>query len=120
MSVLKLVLGGFLAVLGSVAHKPTSSMDNSTAIAHPLLRRAVAPREMQPDGKPRCGSAHSPILASRASLSSPYQHRIQWRRILPISPAPALTDKFLVEVYPIGQDHIPNGAPVLVEVVRLL
>jgi hypothetical protein len=42
MSVFKLVLGGFLAVLGSVALKPTSFMDNSAAIAHPLLRRAVS------------------------------------------------------------------------------
>jgi hypothetical protein len=34
--------------------------------------------------------------------------------ILPIPPAPALLDEFLIEVHPIGQKHISNGASVLV------
>lgn len=46
MSVFKLVLGGFLAVLGSVALKPTSSMGKSAAIAHPLCKEPFARREM--------------------------------------------------------------------------
>ena len=33
--------------------------------------------------------------------------------------APALLDQLLIQVHPIGQDHIPNGARVLVLAVRL-
>ena len=67
MSVFKLVLGGFLAVLGSVALKPTSFMDNSAAIAHPLLQRAVARREMQPTVAPTA----APVVDQPIDLSWP-------------------------------------------------
>jgi hypothetical protein len=30
-----------------------------------------------------------------------------------------LLDEFLIEIHPIGQDHIPDGAPVLVVAVGL-
>jgi hypothetical protein len=30
-----------------------------------------------------------------------------------------LPDEFLIEIHPIGQDHVPKGAPVLVVAVRL-
>jgi CheY-like chemotaxis protein len=42
-------------------------------------------------------------------MLQPFQHRIAWR-ILPVPPAPILLDEFLIEVQPIGQDHIPDGA----------
>ena len=51
-------------------------------------------------------------------LLQPFKHRIS-RRILPIPPAPALLDEFLIEVHPIGQDHIPKDAFVLVVAVGL-
>ncbi len=49
-------------------------------------------------------------------LTRPFQHRIP-RRILPIPPAPALLDEFLIEIHPIGQDHVSKGARVLVVAV---
>lgn len=48
----------------------------------------------------------------------PFQHRIPWR-ILPVPPAPAVFDQRVIDVGPIGQEHIGNGALVLVFAVRL-
>ena len=48
----------------------------------------------------------------------PFEHRVSWR-ILSIPPAPALPDKFQMEIHPIGQDHVPKCALVLVVAVRL-
>lgn len=44
------------------------------------------------------------------------QHRI-FRRILPISPAPALPDESLIQIYSIRQNQVSNGALVLVVAV---
>ena len=43
---------------------------------------------------------------------------IPWR-ILPVPPAPAIFHQFMVDVGAIRQEHIGNGAPVLVEAVSL-
>ena len=51
-------------------------------------------------------------------MLQPFQHRISWR-ILPILPAPTLLDEFLIQVHAIGQDHLANGALILVVAVRL-
>ena len=48
----------------------------------------------------------------------PFQHRILWR-VLPIPPAPALLDEFLIDVRAIRQEHIGKRALVLVVAVRL-
>jgi hypothetical protein len=39
--------------------------------------------------------------------------------MLPIPPAPALLDEFLIQVYPFRQDHLFNCALVLVLAVSL-
>ena len=39
--------------------------------------------------------------------------------ILPIPPAPAIFDEFVIDVGTIGQEHIGKGAPVLVLPVGL-
>jgi len=51
-------------------------------------------------------------------LLQPFQHRVSWR-IFFIPPAPALLDEFLIEIHPIGQDHVSKGALVLVVAVSL-
>jgi hypothetical protein len=47
-----------------------------------------------------------------------FQHRI-FQRILPISPAPALPDESLIQIYSIRQNQVSNGALVLVVAVSL-
>ena len=59
------------------------------------------------------------LLTTRWGRSlQPFKHRIT-RRILPIPPAPAVFDQRVIDVGPIGQDHIANGALVLVVTVSL-
>ncbi len=41
------------------------------------------------------------------------------RRVLPIPPAPALPDEFVIQIHPIGQDHLSQDAFVLVKAVCL-
>ena len=48
--------------------------------------------------------------------SPPFKDRISWR-IFPIPPAPAVFDPPVIDVRSMGQEHIGNGAPVLVEAV---
>jgi hypothetical protein len=51
-------------------------------------------------------------------LLQPFEHRIS-RRILPLPPAPALSDEFLIEIHPIGQEYIGNRALILVVAISL-
>jgi hypothetical protein len=64
----------------------------------------------------RIGPQAFPLL-SRVLLQ-PFENDIPWR-ILPIPPAPAVLDQLLIEAHPIGQNHILDGALVLVEAVSL-
>ena len=57
------------------------------------------------------------LRLSRCLLQS-FKLRISWR-ISPIPPAPALLDEFLIEIHAIGQEHISQGALVLVMAVGL-
>ena len=51
-------------------------------------------------------------------LLQPLKDRIPWR-VLPIPPAPALLDQFLIDVRSIGQDYVSKDAFVPVEAARL-
>ena len=46
-------------------------------------------------------------LGVSCCLLQAFQHRIP-RRILPIPPAHPLSDEFLIQVHPIGQEHLGN------------
>jgi hypothetical protein len=65
-----------------------------------------------------CGSTSLSLPLFSCFFFQPFQHPITWR-ILPIPPTPALFGVFLIDVGIIGQDHIPNGARVLVLAVGL-
>jgi hypothetical protein len=52
-----------------------------------------------------------PFLPLSCFRLKTFQHRIS-RRILPIPPAPAMLDEFLIQVHAIGQEHVSNGASV--------
>ena len=70
-------------------------------------------------GSTGCGSAHSPPYPCLSCFTfQMLEQRISWR-ILPIPPAPALLDEFLIEIHAIGQDHLPNGGRVRVHAVGL-
>jgi hypothetical protein len=51
-------------------------------------------------------------------LLQPFKYCILWS-IFPIPPAPTLPYEFLIQVHPIGQDHLAKCAPVLVLAVGL-
>jgi len=58
------------------------------------------------------------FLALSRFLLQPFQHRIP-RRILSIPPAPAVFDECVVDIGAIKEEHISQGAPVLVVAVGL-
>lgn len=64
----------------------------------------------------RIGSQSFPPLS--CFLLQHFEHRIS-RRILPLPLAPALSDEFLIEIRPIGQEYIGNRAFILVVAISL-
>jgi hypothetical protein len=59
-----------------------------------------------------------PFLNLSRSVLQRFEYGIP-RRIFPIPPAPAVFDERVIDVGPIGQEHIGEGAPVPVETVGL-
>jgi hypothetical protein len=63
----------------------------------------------------RLRMAHKPLACV---FLQPFQHHIP-RRLLPIPPAPAALDEFLIQAHAIGQDHVSKDTLVLVVAMGL-
>ena len=56
-----------------------------------------------------CGSAHKPFRPSRASFSNPSSTVSPAHILFPIPPAPAVFDQRVIDVGPIGKDHLKTS-----------
>jgi len=101
--------------------KYISHFSSSTCVDRQfLVRRDPAPWLPLPPRPRRHRLRIGPQAFLRFScvLLQPFDNSVPWR-ILPIPPAPALLDVFLIDVHAIGQDHVSKGACVLVLAVGL-
>jgi hypothetical protein len=84
----------------------------SVILGYLISSPAPLPRRYRPQISPQ----HFPPLS--CVLLQLFENSITLR-ILPISPAPALFDQRVIDVGAIRQKYVGNGAPMLVEAVRL-
>ena len=87
------------------------------SVASPLLAASAGSLPPLPR-RHRLRISPQPFPRLSCFLLQYLQHRIP-RCILPIPPTPALLDEFLIEIHPLGEEHVSKGALVLIVAVRV-